>query len=303
MFPRFLARAALRSSLTKMRPFLLTQNRAISNFSTIQPQNNPKPPKIPNPNQDPKLNKSEDNEKEDENSFFNEGKTSSYIFIVASIGLLGAYCMMQIYTVIYDKKTNKKNMKVKYTGNAAIGGTWKLKDMDGNVMTHQDLKGYYYLIYFGFCNCPDICPLTLQKLSKAMNMIEKMPEHKYFKLKVLFVSVDPDRDTNEKIKRFLNLFEYKKIIGLTADKNDSPELKDIMQKFKIYASKIYYEKVKPEERTLKNAYTIDHTIITYLMDDNNNYVNYLGSNLNENELANTIVESIMENEREKVKAT
>ena len=89
---------------------------------------------------------------------------------------------------------------------------------------------------------------------------------------------------------------------MTAEKNDSPELKQIMQSFKIYASKIYYDKVKEEDRNLKNAYTIDHTIITYLMDDNNNYVNYIGSNLNEGDMAGTIVESIMEHEREKAKA-
>jgi len=46
---------------------------------------------------------------------------------------------------------------------------------------------------------------------------------------------------------------------------------------------------------MKNAYTIDHTIITYLMDDNNNYVNFLGSNLSEHDLASTIVENIMQN--------
>lgn len=254
-----------------------------------------------NDKNDGKEKEKEKEEEEDNSSFFNEGKTSSYIFIASSLGLLGAYGMLQIYTIIYDKKTQKKNFKVKFSGAASIGGPWKLKDIEGNVMTHRDLKGCYYLIYFGFCNCPDICPLTLQKISRAMNMIERMPEKKYFKLKCLFVSVDPERDSNDKIKRFLELFEYKKIMGLTADKNDSPELLDIMQKFKIYSSKIYYENNGEKDKNLKNAYTIDHTIITYLMDDNNNYVNYLGSNLNENDMASNIIESILENEREKVR--
>ena len=210
--------------------------------------------------------------------------------------------MMQVYTIIYNKETGKKNMKMKHTGAATIGGPWKLVDTEGKVISHQDMKGSYYLIYFGFCNCPDICPLTLQKISKAMGMIEKSSEARYFKLKCVFVSVDPDRDSMEKIKRFLNLFEYKKIIGVTAEKNDSPELKQAMQNFKIYASKIYFDKVKEGDKNMKNAYTIDHTIVTYLMDDNNNYVTYLGSNLNESDMAGTIIESIMENEREKAKS-
>lgn len=317
MMSKFLRNTICKTSL-KMPFALSARSQPLFHFSANQepPQrdsrkqnigNNQQPfpnsgPIQPPPLQDPsQINFEEKKQEEEDDSFFNEGRKKTYVFIVAALGLLGAYTMMQIYTIIYDKKAKKKNLKVKYSGTASIGGPWKLLDMEGNVMTHQDLRGYYYLIYFGFCNCPDICPLTLQKISKAMQMIEKMPESRYFKLKVLFVSVDPDRDSYEKIKRFLNLFEYKKIIGLTAEKNDSPELKDIMQKFKIYASKIYYDKIKEEDKNFKNAYTIDHTIITYLMDDNNNYVNYLGSNLNENELSGTIVESILEHEREKIK--
>ena len=151
---------------------------------------------------DPAANPEEEEKENEDSSFFNEGKTSLYIFVVASLGLVGAYGMMQIYTIIYNKETNKKNVKVKYSGAATIGGPWKLINTEGNVMTNKDLKGSYYLIYFGFCNCPDICPLTLQKISKAMNVIEKTAESRYFKLKCLFVSVDPDRDSLEKIKRF-----------------------------------------------------------------------------------------------------
>jgi cytochrome oxidase Cu insertion factor (SCO1/SenC/PrrC family) len=50
-------------------------------------------------------------------------------------------------------------------------------------------------------NCPDICPLTMHKLNKAMEKIKKMPEARFFDLKALFVSVDPDRDSNENIKK------------------------------------------------------------------------------------------------------
>lgn len=84
------------------------------------------------------------------------------------------------------------------------------------------------------------------------------------------MSVDPDRDSPEKIKKFLALFD-KNIIGLTGKSNESPELKDCMKKFKIYASKIEME---PEDNqktktNKKKLYTIDHTIITYLVDDEN----------------------------------
>jgi protein SCO1/2 len=64
-----------------------------------------------------------------------------------------------------------------------------------------------------------------------------MPESKYIKLKVLFVSVDPDRDTPEKIKNYLKSFGNN-IIGISGSNNEDMDLKDCMKTFKIYANKI-----------------------------------------------------------------
>ena len=116
--------------------------------------------------------------------------------------------------------------------------------------------GSYYLIYFGFVNCPDICPLTMHKMNRALEKIKKLPEAKFFDLKALFISCDPDRDSPEKIKRFLSYWRYLSLfpgnnfIGLTGKSNNSPELKDTMKKFKIYCSKIEYE----EEDTKNVSY-------------------------------------------------
>lgn len=99
-----------------------------------------------------------------------------------------------------------------------IGGDWKLKDTKGNTFGSDDLKGYYYLIYFGFCNCPDICPNSLIKLVKGLQKVKETSEGKYMKIKTVFVSVDPDRDTNAKIEAFLNIFD-KNIIGVTGTHN------------------------------------------------------------------------------------
>ena len=90
-------------------------------------------------------------------------------------------------------------------------------------MTEKFVDGYYYLIYFGFCNCPDICPNSLHKLSKALQKIRESSKGKYFKLKTIFVSVDPDRDTNEKIEKFLSFFDSS-IIGVTGEGNHDPAL-------------------------------------------------------------------------------
>ena len=238
----------------------------------------------------------EDEEKEDEASFQNENKKSIYVFVVASLGLLGGYAVMQMNTMREEKKSTK-GQKVTYTGKADIGGSWQLHDMQGNTVTSKDMKGSYYLLYFGFCHCPDICPISLQKISKALDHIRKMPEYRYIKLKTLFVSVDPDRDTPERMHKFLVHFD-KSIIGLTGKSNDDPELRSMMNKFRIYASKIELDEtpLKPGE---KRPYTLDHTIITYLIDDSNNYLTHLGSNLSDRDLSQIIVDAVLSREREK----
>lgn len=240
----------------------------------------------------------EEDENEDDASFSNEKKKSIYFFAVAGLGLIGGYAIMQMNTMREEKKS-LKTQKVSYTGRADIGGPWKLYDMEGNAVTHKDLKGSYYLIYFGFCNCPDICPISLQKVSKALDQIRKMPEYRYIKLKTLFVSVDPDRDSPERMKKFLSYFD-KSIIGLTGKSNDDPDLRSMMKKFRIYASKIEVDEA-PKKPGEKRPYTLDHTIITYLMDDNNNYLTHLGSNLSDKDMASIIVDAVLQNERAKAK--
>lgn len=74
-----------------------------------------------------------------------------------------------------------------------------------------------------------------------------MPESKFIKLKTVFVSVDPDRDDYEKIKKFLSIFDAD-IIGLTSTSNDDPDLKDMLRKFRIYSTKIEYDMMDEEEK-------------------------------------------------------
>lgn len=86
---------------------------------------------------------------------------------------------------------------------------------DGEPISSKNLTGYYYLIYFGYTNCPDICPSTLYYLSSVYRIIRNLPEGAYMKLKIVFVSVDPERDTPKVIKQYLKEFG-KQIIGVTS---------------------------------------------------------------------------------------
>jgi len=77
----------------------------------------------------------------------------------------------------------------------------------------------------------------LTKLSRAVAKVKKSKEANFFDLKTVFVSVDPDRDTGEKIKKFVMNFDPE-IIGVTGTSNRDPALRDCMKTFKIYASKL-----------------------------------------------------------------
>lgn len=130
-------------------------------------------------------------------------------------------------------------------------------DHKGQPFSSSDLSGSYYLIYFGFTKCPDICPTTLIKLGRVLRLIKKMPEYHYLNLKTVFVSCDPDRDTPKRLQEYLKNFD-EDIIGVTGASNNDPELLNCMKSFKIYSNKIPLE---------NGNYSIDHTTITYLMDD------------------------------------
>jgi protein SCO1/2 len=202
-------------------------------------------------------------------------------------------------------------MKTTYTGKADIGGPWMLYNTKGEPVTHKDLEGKYYLIYFGFTYCPDVCPVSLMKMAKSLERVRQSKEYRYFDLEALFVSVDPDRDTKERIEEYCKIFD-EKLIGLTHKTNDNPELKEMLKKFKIHVSKIYLseEEVKEDMQTLKeNAplvieklgsledkndekYTLDHSIIVYLIGPDNQFLTYLGSNLDEKDMADIILDEV-----------
>jgi cytochrome oxidase Cu insertion factor (SCO1/SenC/PrrC family) len=74
-------------------------------------------------------------------------------------------------------------------------------------------------MYFGFSNCPIICPNILYSIGSIYRIIRNLPEGAYVKLKVVFVSIDPERDTPNVLKEFLKNFG-KNIIGVTALKGD-----------------------------------------------------------------------------------
>lgn len=85
----------------------------------------------------------------------------------------------------------------------AVGGPWTLKDLEDKNFGSANLNGNYYLLYFGFSLCPDICPLSLMKMTKAIRKIQQSKEgSQYYKVKGVFVTSNPEIDTAPKLKEF-----------------------------------------------------------------------------------------------------
>lgn len=162
-----------------------------------KPVNNPQPDDSIDAQVKP-MGEGEGQKPKDDDQGMQPTKFGNTMLLISAMTLALAYAYMQIQIVRSNKKKkseSKAGSKVTAVGKAQIGGDWELIDTDGKPFSNKDLVGKYYLIYFGFTHCPDICPNSLTKLSKAVAKVKKANEAAFFDLKTIFVSVDPDRDT------------------------------------------------------------------------------------------------------------
>ena len=141
---------------------------------------------------------------------------------------------------------------------AGPGGPFRLITQSGGKLSDGDLKGTPFAIFFGFTHCPEICPTTLWELSETLKRMGPDAD----KLKTIFVSLDPARDTPDLLKTYLQSFDPR-IIGLTGREDE------ITAVAKAY--KVFWRKVPTEG----GDYTLDHTAIVYLMNADGEYVGAL----------------------------
>lgn len=135
-----------------------------------------------------------------------------------------------------------------FVGAADIGGPFTLVDHDGKPVDQSVFDEKPYAIFFGFTNCPEVCPTSLYEMA---GWIEKMGAQAN-DLGYAFVSVDPTRDTPDVIKDYVNAFSDK-IMGLTGSED---QVADIVKSYRVYARKVPLE---------DDDYTMDHTASVFLM--------------------------------------
>ena len=146
------------------------------------------------------------------------------------------------------------------TAPSLIGGPFTLTADDGRTVTAADFKGHPFLVFFGYTHCPDVCPTTLYELSQVLKAMG--PDTK---VKVLFITVDPARDTPKELKTYLSSFDPH-IIGLSGD---ASQTKAVERAYRAYAKKA------PGPN---GDYAMDHTSIIYLMDKDGHFVSAFNLN-------------------------
>lgn len=133
---------------------------------------------------------------------------------------------------------------------STMGGPFSLTDQTGATVTDADLKGHASALFFGYTYCPDVCPTTLTDMTTWLGALGADGD----KLKVYFITVDPERDTREQMADYLTAFDPR-IIGLTGTR---PAIDQVLKDYRVYSKKVGDG----------DTYTMDHTATVYLLDAN-----------------------------------
>jgi protein SCO1/2 len=131
--------------------------------------------------------------------------------IKTSIIILGGCLLIFLFImlpIVLSLKEKKEDFVASYAGSP-----FSLVDVNNEIITDKSFQGPLTAIFFGFTNCPDICPMTLANLNQVIEMLDYNENKKF---KVYFVSIDPERDSPKVIKNYLDSFKNK-IHGITGD--------------------------------------------------------------------------------------
>ena len=169
-------------------------------------------------------------------------KLKTSISILAGCLVIFLFIMLPVFLSMQDKKDESiASFK---------GSDFSLKDMDNNTITQESFNGPLTAIFFGFTNCLDVCPMTLNKIDIVLDKLKNKKKN----LKVFFISVDPERDTPEVVKNYLSNFDNN-FIGITGE----PEKIFLLyQSWGIMSKKIFLE---------NGEYNIDHSSPVILLKD------------------------------------
>jgi protein SCO1 len=141
----------------------------------------------------------------------------------------------------------------------SLGPAFELTDQNGKPFSSATLAGRPYAVFFGFTHCPDVCPTTLLEMGNTLQALGADAD----RLRIIFITVDPERDTPEQLRQYLDSFDPR-IIGLTGSEQQ------IAAAAKCWNA--FHNKIPEGDGT----YTVVHSSYVYLMDRGNRLVGTMG---------------------------
>ena len=196
--------------------------------------------------------------------------------VVLGFGLLGN---RQSATTLQAIEVEGESGEVTQSGQALIGGDFALTTSKGEPYTQENLKGHYSFVFFGFSNCPDMCPTALSTITSAL---EAAPKDVANQFTPVFISVDPERDTAAKLNEYAANF-HPSLIALTGSKD---EVKQAADAFKVFFSKADVMQDKD------GNYLVNHSGYIYLMGKNGEYLKHFPHTISSDDLVMALEETL-----------
>ena len=163
--------------------------------------------------------------------------------------------------------------------NPGIGGPFRLIDQRGQAVNQSVLKGKWSAIFFGYTYCPDVCPTTLQTLGAASNQLGQKAKA----FQVVFVTVDPQRDTPKQLNDYLTSAAYSKsVIGLTGSED---EIAVVTKAYGVYSQK----------QGTGADYTVNHSSAIYLMNPKGQFDSVIPYGLGPEQVRDRVLKAMREN--------
>lgn len=192
-------------------------------------------------------------------------------YIVFITALLTTFVIFVFIKTSFNQKCGSNFIA---SGGTKIGGQFELTNVHHKKISSKNFITSPALIYFGYSYCPDICPYDLQRNVTVVDILKE----KQITILPIFVTIDPERDTPERLKDFSS-FVHPNLLALTGSQS---EIKEVMKLFKVYGQ------MSKSESVDKNNYLMDHSAFTYLVDSSGNFLDYFNRQVGADEMADKI---------------
>ena len=196
-------------------------------------------------------------------------KTALQALLIAVVAVVAVAAAVYVWRAGGDAKGAAGT---RTAGRALIGGPFALVDHTGRTRTEKDLLGKFAVVNFGFSNCPDVCPTTLQTISDALEAMGPAAE----RIRPVFITVDPERDTASRLKTYRRAFDDR-FLMLTGS------VAGIARAAKAY--KVGYSSMKP---AADGSYMVNHTALIYLMGPDGAYITHFPFRITPDKLADAL---------------